>query len=488
MADQPLPKKAKKKLMEMLSSSSSFDPGNVTPSTVISFPSNPVIPLEVQLAVVPSAGEVHVADVVDPLQVTKSLGSEMDSLEENPLMENINLLSQSVLSQTPNLHAHQNVPPPQIAESVPFIPPHDHPLDHSISVAATPSFISSLSTGYTVDWHHFVTPSNEEPDNIYQEINVNLNASPLLIHEDNESSPHQPDITILHQALYQNSSITLHDSLVSVLSFAQSSHITELLDLCHLLLPAPNLLPSSKHSYFKYFENDDTELNTFFYCNQQQRQQEDLQYADLDEEEQWEEMDLEEPPEIPVNRHPNRVWMQEGRQPGRRRPVHDYDGRRQEYYDGEADDEQEERQDHPATNHFFMKLLEKMNRPKKYNEAPKYDGEADYSVYQLQFQTVAEANDWDDKDKKTALVQALTGNATDVIANLQHQEVPITFKSLDEALVKTFSKTASMWERKKDFNTLTQEKDQSIRQFARQVERLGRSYLGNMKEETYRKP
>lgn len=70
----------------------------------------------------------------------------------------------------------------------------------------------------------------------------------------------------------------------------------------------------------------------------------------------------------------------------------------------------------------------------------------------------------------------MTGNATDIIANFKHQEVPITHESLDEALIRTFGRSASMWERKKDFNTLEQEKDQTDTQFFRQVERLGRAY------------
>ncbi|KAK3919764.1 Protein Vpu [Frankliniella fusca] len=145
-------------------------------------------------------------------------------------------------------------------------------------------------------------------------------------------------------------------------------------------------------------------------------------------------------------------------------------------------------QDQDQDPRFFMRLLDTIvNRPqqkiKKYNDVPKYNGETDYSVFQVQFNTLSEANEWDERDRKTALLQALVGNATDVIANLQHQGTEITFATLDEALVKMYSKTASMWERKKDFNTLVQERDQTVRQFARQVETLGRSYLRNMKEE-----
>ncbi len=54
---------------------------------------------------------------------------------------------------------------------------------------------------------------------------------------------------------------------------------------------------------------------------------------------------------------------------------------------------------------FFIKLLETIfvNKPqskiKKYNEVPKYNGNTDYSIFQAQFNTLAAANEWDDKDK-----------------------------------------------------------------------------------------
>ncbi|XP_052130562.1 uncharacterized protein LOC127751293 [Frankliniella occidentalis] len=204
----------------------------------------------------------------------------------------------------------------------------------------------------------------------------------------------------------------------------------------------------------------------------------------------------EEPLEVLVG-EPRRVRIPAA---ARRRREEEQDDVLQINYDGDDEDMEEHREPQQQANDnneepqqqandnnaaLFLRLLETMgskNKNKKYNEVPKYNGDTDYSIYQVQFNTMAEANEWTTQDKRTALLQALTGNATDVIANLQSAEVPLTFEALDEALVKTFSKTASMWERKKDFTTLMQEKDQTIRQFARQVERLGRAYLRNMKE------
>ncbi len=49
------------------------------------------------------------------LTVTQSLGSDMDTLNEDSFPENINLLSQPPHIQTPTLYAHQNVTLPQVA-------------------------------------------------------------------------------------------------------------------------------------------------------------------------------------------------------------------------------------------------------------------------------------------------------------------------------------------------------------------------------------
>jgi hypothetical protein len=87
----------------------------------------------------------------------------------------------------------------------------------------------------------------------------------------------------------------------------------------------------------------------------------------------------------------------------------------------------ERQQQQRAEHNMFVELLQRIvaqpqeTKNKKYNDVPRYDGKTDYSVYQVQFVTLAEANGWTEQDKKTALLQALTGDATDAIANLQHQ-------------------------------------------------------------------
>ncbi|KAJ1531371.1 hypothetical protein ONE63_000052 [Megalurothrips usitatus] len=112
----------------------------------------------------------------------------------------------------------------------------------------------------------------------------------------------------------------------------------------------------------------------------------------------------------------------------------------------------------------------------------KYDGETDYAIYQLQFKEVAAANGWNEQEKKTALLQALTGHATEVIATLHHQSKPITLENLEEILLRQYSKQPMFWERKQEFDSLVQKPGQTLREFARLVERKGRACYRNAPE------
>lgn len=111
-----------------------------------------------------------------------------------------------------------------------------------------------------------------------------------------------------------------------------------------------------------------------------------------------------------------------------------------------------------------------------------YDGSYDYSVFQVQFESVATANRWDIQEKKAALLAALSGNATEVISTLKQAGRPVTFRTLDETLERIYSHTPSLAERKHEFISLKQERNQSLRDFARIVERKGRAYHRNSPE------
>ena len=116
-------------------------------------------------------------------------------------------------------------------------------------------------TGTPLSWHNFLRkerPIGSEPVDLSSEEEC---------HYDEEAS--QQDLS--WQMLFPNSSNSLHDSLIAILSFATNSHLkasqfSKLLDLFHLLLPSPNNLPKTKHSFFKVFEHDSSELKVYYYC------------------------------------------------------------------------------------------------------------------------------------------------------------------------------------------------------------------------------
>lgn len=51
-------------------------------------------------------------------------------------------------------------------------------------------------------------------------------------------------------------------------------------------------------------------------------------------------------------------------------------------------------------------------------KSPTFDGTTSFSVFKLQFETVAEKNNWSNKDKAVALIVALKGSAADVLQAL----------------------------------------------------------------------
>ncbi|KAK3921825.1 hypothetical protein KUF71_011001 [Frankliniella fusca] len=281
MAGPSLSKKAKKRLKESLTSVPPDDAGSsnvITPSASVDIPSNLVVPFEgAPTTVVPPAGHIsYPAAAVAPLI---SFNALLDARDASLAYcgNNMSVDRETAFTPSSAFDVLRHVAPPQVGGAVPFVQPSEISVDHSLHVTAMREHISSLNTGDSLDWHHFLTMSSAESDgdngDSYQEINVNFHATQpdISTENDSESTLHEQEVSV-HQELYKNSAISLHDTLVSLLSFAQSSHLTgvefcKLLDLCHLLLPAPNILPTSKHSFFKHFANHDSELNCVFYCN-----------------------------------------------------------------------------------------------------------------------------------------------------------------------------------------------------------------------------
>ncbi|KAK3910290.1 Exoglucanase B [Frankliniella fusca] len=81
-----------------------------------------------------------------------------------------------------------------------------------------------------------------------------------------EAVPHAPDL------LYPGSSITVTESITSILAFAQSEDIIgaglgKLLNLINIHLPQPNNCMKTTHSFYKQLESADAKFTLDYYCS-----------------------------------------------------------------------------------------------------------------------------------------------------------------------------------------------------------------------------
>ena len=138
-------------------------------------------------------------------------------------------------------------------------------------------FLSILFLGTALDWENFLTATpNLSELNDRTDVPPRISFPSDLPFEDDQDL----DSNIEEKSsqggsvlqLFQDSDLSLNDSLICVLTFAQSAHLSgqdlcKLLDLLHVLMPKPNNLPESKHSFFKHFKNDTNEMKIYWYCN-----------------------------------------------------------------------------------------------------------------------------------------------------------------------------------------------------------------------------
>lgn len=99
-----------------------------------------------------------------------------------------------------------------------------------------------------------------------------------------------------------------------------------------------------------------------------------------------------------------------------------------------------------------------------------FDGTYDYHIYEVQFDNAARNNKWSDERKRDELLNALTGTAVQVLQCMPHLRYSSTFAELNEALRRTFGQTVTIWERLREFQTLKQDEEESLQDFARRVE------------------
>jgi len=136
----------------------------------------------------------------------------------------------------------------------------------------------------------------------------------------------------------------------------------------------------------------------------------------------------------------------------------------------------------------MQKLLERIldsQTSTSNNVRPKlnsYDGSTNYAVFKVQFDLTANRLRWSNEEKTIALVQALTGKATDVLESLSLTNTSVTFENLDRALTRTFAVAKTSTQKRYEFMSLRQREEQSYHEFALQVEKAGRAYLPTLPE------
>lgn len=100
-----------------------------------------------------------------------------------------------------------------------------------------------------------------------------------------------------------------------------------------------------------------------------------------------------------------------------------------------------------------------------------YHGETDYGIYAVQFGNCARHNGWDEVRQKDELINALQGKALTLLQCMPNlRTAHVTFQEVDDALRRTFAHKVTVWERLQQFQKLRQSDNQSLQEFAREVE------------------
>ncbi|KAK3931698.1 Maintenance of telomere capping protein 2 [Frankliniella fusca] len=125
--------------------------------------------------------------------------------------------------------------------------------------------------GPPMDFSHFLNAQPHENHEAPPDISTFSSAGPPS-DEKNFSSEQDQEQHQSNKPLYEGSPLTVHDFMVSALSYAQSAHLTgastaELINLIEMLLPKPNNLPKTSHMFKKYFEDNNNEIEVFFFCS-----------------------------------------------------------------------------------------------------------------------------------------------------------------------------------------------------------------------------
>jgi len=129
-----------------------------------------------------------------------------------------------------------------------------------------------------------------------------------------------------------------------------------------------------------------------------------------------------------------------------------------------------------------------LNRPSTTNQAiikstlGVFDGNTDFLVYKTQFENAAARVGWTTEEKCFQLTQRLRGDAAKVYGNLLRIGTPITFPSLIKQLDKHFTQHVSSAQARSTLFSIKQSPNQSVTEFARELEQAGRAYFINVPE------
>jgi len=107
-------------------------------------------------------------------------------------------------------------------------------------------------------------------------------------------------------------------------------------------------------------------------------------------------------------------------------------------------------------------------------------------VYQTQFELIARDEGWFEQEKARRMYQNLIGSAATVLQQLSLTNTPATYANLAATLNKQFAVTKTFEQREKELYDLKQAENQTVADFAKQIERVGNAYLAGETSERYK--
>ena len=103
-----------------------------------------------------------------------------------------------------------------------------------------------------------------------------------------------------------------------------------------------------------------------------------------------------------------------------------------------------------------------------------------------QFELIARDEGWSEQEKARRMYQNLVGSAATVLQQLSLTNTPATYANLATTLNKQFAVAKTFEQREEEFYDLKQAENQTVADFAKQIERVGNAYLAGETSERYK--